>query len=266
MSDWMLLANSLRDALRPRRLATTLLLVLLPALVGFTWRSLAEEGRYNPDETYNSIAVNMVFGFILTILCVVHGTNALLREIEGRTIVYLLTRPMPRWRILVVKYLAAWIIVSATVCLSAVFLGISLFDLKFGPRVLPDLRILPVGAATYCALFLLLATILPRQLFALLFSLLFAVGWENLVSVLPGGFARLSVMAHLRVLAPHLKETADATTAGSMDPTKQLLSFEPAVITSLQAWIGMGATTFVALVVALVVFRNREYSPREEGG
>jgi len=265
VSDLQLLLNAFRDALRPRRLAITVLLVLLPALVGFTWKSLAEPERFDAAETYNSIAANMIFGFILTILCVVHGTNALLREIEGRTIVYLLTRPLPRWRILLAKYIAAWILVSATVCVSAVCLALAVFGLDFGPKVLADLRILPVGAAAYCALFVLLATLLPRQLFALLFSLLFAVGWENLVSVLPGGFARLSVMAHLRVLAPHLKETSDATT-GSMDPTNQLLSFEPAVITTSQAWIGMSATLLVGMGLALIVFSKREYSPKEEGG
>lgn len=265
MSDLYLLRNALIDALRPRRLAITALLVCLPAVVAAVRRATLPSESFDPTEAYDRLAGNMIFSLILTILSVVHGTGALSRDIEGRTIVYLLTRPIPRWRILLVKYLAAWITISVTACLSALLLGVVLFGSHAGAHVLVDLKVLPVGAAAYAALFILLVAVLPRQLIALLFSLLFAVGWENLIALMPGGFARLSVMAHLHTLASHLKESAE-TTGAANDPASQLMTFEPAVITPLQAWLALGFTTALALGVALIVFSNREYSPREEGG
>ena len=262
MRDWFLLRSALRDSLYPRRLLITALLVALPAIVALVMRALAPADSFHPIDIYSQIVNRMVFLFILTLLSVVHGTGALSREIEGRTIVYLLTRPMPRWRILLAKAISAWIVVSVTAGLASVFLALSLFGFHMGPYLLRDLVILSVGAAAYTALFVLLSALLTRQLFALLLALFFAVGWENLISRLPGGFARLSVMAHLQVLAPHLK---DAVEEGA-DATSQLLTFDPAVITTFQAWLAMSLTLVIALGLALIVFSYREYSPREEGG
>jgi hypothetical protein len=43
---------------------------------------------------------------------------------EQKTIVYLLTRPVARWRILLAKFAAAWLVISATTALSTVVLAL----------------------------------------------------------------------------------------------------------------------------------------------
>src|SRR5437773_229536 len=103
MTDWLLFRNSLRDLVRARRLVMTALLVALPAALAFLWRTT--QGRdFKPEVAYNSLEAGLVFGFTLVILCVIFGSGVLSQDLEERTIVYLLTRPVPRWRILLAKF------------------------------------------------------------------------------------------------------------------------------------------------------------------
>ena len=76
----------------------------------------------------------------------------------------------------------------------------SAHDVLREARLLRDLAILPIGALAYGSLFVFLATFIR---WALLLGLLFAFGWESWVPSLPGDFARISLMAYLRALAPH---------------------------------------------------------------
>jgi ABC-2 type transport system permease protein len=265
MRDLAVLLSTLREATRPRRLAITALLVLLPSAIGLAWRLFASAERFDATEIYNTLSSGLVFGFILTILSVLYGTGALSQEIEGRTIVYLLTRPMPRWRILLAKFFGAWLAITATVCLSLLLLGLVLFGFKLSPLLWKDLRILPLGALAYAGLFLMTATLLTRPL---VFGLFFAFLWESWVPSLPGAFARLSIMAYLRTLAPHLKETAETAGAeeGNRDAFSLVTSFTPTEIPVSHAWVTLVAIIVVTLTLAMAFFSTREYAPREEGG
>lgn len=252
--DLFLLRTALRDVIRPRRLSSAVLLALLPAAIGLLWRGFGGKD-FVPGDAYSALAASLVFGFILTILSVIYGTGVVSQELEQRTIVYLLTRPVPRWRILLAKFVGSTLAISVTVCLSAVLLAVAVYGPARGltaPALLRDLRILPVGALAYNSLFLLLATLLVRPLAA---GLLFAFGWETWAPSLPGSFGRLSLMAYLRALAPH---AASERASGFLD------LFDSDVRPG-QAWFVLALVTLFALAGALVVFSRREYAPREEG-
>jgi ABC-type transport system involved in multi-copper enzyme maturation permease subunit len=147
MADLFILKTSLLEALKPKRLATALLMLLLPALAAIVWRAVTPGDRFDPAEAYNTLAAYFVFGFTLTILSVIYGTGALSAEIEGRTIVYLLTRPIPRWRLLLMKLIGAWAGITVTVSLSVILLGFAVYGMKpeWG-RIVSDLKIIPLLA------------------------------------------------------------------------------------------------------------------------
>jgi ABC-2 type transport system permease protein len=257
MSDLYLFTNALRDLVRPRRLVTALLLIALPTLLAAVWR--ATDRNFQPEAAYNTLAATMIFGFILVILSVVFGTGVIAQELEQKTIVYLLTRPVPRWRIALVKFLAAVLATLVTTGLAAILSA----AVTYGPahlgesRLGRDLLILPIGALAYTALFLLLATVLNRPL---IYGLVFAFGWETLVANLTGDFRRLSVMTYLRVLAPH--PTPEAETVDVSQLLAQLSP--PAAISSPLAWGVLSGVIAVALIAALLLFSTREYAPRED--
>ncbi len=259
MVDLILFRAALKDLLR-RRIAVAALLAALPALATLVWRISAQGRRgFSPETAYNVLAGDFIFGFVLVILAVVFGTGIITQETEGRTIVYLLTRPVPRWRILLARYMAACVAVLLTVWVSTGLLAVTAYG---GVKALSlerfgrDLTILPVGVVAYVALFLCLATFLRRPL---LLGLLFAFGWESWVPNFPGSFQMTSLMAYLRVLAPHVKPADDSIDLGAL-----LSGGGGSVITHTLAVRVLAGVTAAALLLSLLLFTEREYTPRED--
>src|SRR5689334_8083095 len=200
MSDLLLIQNALREVLRPRRLLVAVLLTLLPAVLGLASRLLIPAAEFVPADVYDSLEFPLVFSFTLCILSVIYGTGVISQEIEQRTIVYLLTRPHPRWRILLAKFLVALLVVGLVTTLSTVLLALAVYGpARFGAASIGgDLKALLMGTLTYGSLFLLLGAALPRPL---MYGLLFVFGWETWVPQLPGQFARVSIMTYLKALS-----------------------------------------------------------------
>jgi len=264
MPDLHLFKSAIRDALRPTRLLTLLLLIGLPTVVGVLWRMFGGVS-FNAEDVYGQLVTTLVMSFALTILSVVYATGIISQELEQRTIVYLLTRPVPRWRILLAKFAASLAIVITATVLSATLLAVTMYGPTgfWGSGFLLDLRALVIGAIAYGALFLFVATFLPRPL---IYALLFVFGWETLVPTLPGSFARLSVMSYLRVLTLRPVNAAAAPTNPN-DPSNFLQSFgaPPKIdISNGQAWLTLTLLSAICLVAALLIFSRREYVPRED--
>jgi ABC-2 type transport system permease protein len=255
MRDFFLFRNALRDLLSPRRLLSVGLLVLLPVGVALLVRSLPAAHKFEGAEAYDRLTESLIFGVLLVLLACVLGTGVVSREMEERTLGYLLTRPIARWRILLAKFaaafcattLAAWV---ATLLLLAATRGLSDWS---GSPVGRDLLILPVASLAYGGFFLLLATLFRRPL---IFGLLYTFGIETWLPNLPGRFKLLSLMAYLRVLAPHAKATSDASPMNPFLATIDLSS-------SLSWWV-VASVIGVALLGAMAVFSVREYVPQDE--
>jgi ABC-2 type transport system permease protein len=261
MTDLMLIRAAFREALQTRRLLTALLLILLPAGFGLLWKSMTPTAEFDPGYVYDSLINSLVFTFTLTILAVIYGTGVVSQEMEQRTIVYLLTRPVPRWRILLAKFLVSLVVIVVVTLLATLLLAFAVFgsakigEAEFGP----DLKALMMGALAYGSLFLLLGAALPRPL---MIALLFVFGWESWVPIMPGSFARLSIMTYLRTLAKReVNESGSSITDGDINP---LTAFgAPKIEIPLnEAWITLAAVSFLCLALALFVFSVKEYIPR----
>lgn len=258
MTDVFLFRNAIRDLLRPKRLVPAVLLFLLPAAAALVVKA-ASKYTVDAGHLYDSLALNAALGFSLVILSVVFATGVIAQEQEQKTIVYLLTRPLPRWRILMAKYAAAVCAIVATVWGSLVLLEM----VTVGPRQLlhsglgTDLKVVILGALAYGGLFLLLATFARA---ALIIGLLFGFGWETLVPQFPGMFKMVSLMSYVRGLSPHKPVEHD-----SMEIREALGSFLATnPITPTLSWIVLVATAVLCTFLAVVLFSTREYVPRED--
>jgi hypothetical protein len=125
LSDITLFRAAFVDLLRPKKLITALILVAIAALLGLLLREKGD--NFDAEITYNALSAGLLFGFLLVILSVVFSTGVLTAEIEQKTIVYLLTRPVPRWRILLMKFLAAVAVTTLTAWTACLLLGAVLF-------------------------------------------------------------------------------------------------------------------------------------------
>src|SRR5437588_2252382 len=257
MTDIYLFRAAMRDLTRAKRLLVAAVLVAVPALiVGFLRIKVPPEG-FQPVAIYDTVAPAMVFGFILVILAVVFGTGVVSQEVEQKTIVYLLTRPVPRWRILAMKFLAAFVAITVTSWIALLLLGFAaLYPGHMAESPLKkDLLIIPVGALAYGACFLLLATLVNKPL---LWGLLYAFGIEAWAPNFPG-IQKISLMAYLRVIAPHTALEKD-----SVEIRDMLSVLSPSAISTTTAWWVLGSVIVIASLAAMVIFSRNEYVPRED--
>jgi ABC-type transport system involved in multi-copper enzyme maturation permease subunit len=263
-SEFFLFKTAFKDGLKiPLFLAT-----LLPAAIALIWKFRTPEDRYETSEIYNTLLAYLVYGLLLTLFSLLQGTGVVAREVEQRTIAFLLTRPVSRVRIILSRLLGAWCVVTLYTSISVILLAIATYGTSFwkDAPLLIDLRLLPVGALVYCTLFTLLGASVRKPLLP---GLLYVFGWEQITPNLPSGLSLLSIMAYLRSLAPHLTKTSEAVKDPTAEAGSSGMSFLMGgdavfTITPLWAWVTLLGITLVAGSLACYVFRHRAYLPREE--
>lgn len=229
-----LTAITLRALLNRRRtLLLVLLGVLLVAIVG-----LYRLSDPSPDQALDvtrTLLSDLAIGVVLPLVAVIIGTAAIGSELDDGTIVYLLARPVPRWRIVLVKLLVAWTVVSILVCpatLVAALMGQDDPALAFGFAVAAV-----VGALEYTAIFVALSLVTSR---ALIVGLAYVVVWEGVVAGLFAGTRPLSVRQHAIAVAEAL---GGANAAG---------------IAELALEVAIGALLVVTVGAAVLAVRRLE--------
>src|SRR5207253_480011 len=96
--------SSLREFLRFKRLVPWLLLAVLGMGLAILWPYLNKLSH--PQDQYASVSEMLVF-HVLALASAIFSTAIVGQEVEQKTIVYLLTRPVSRWKLLLARYLAS---------------------------------------------------------------------------------------------------------------------------------------------------------------
>ena len=162
----------------------------------------------NPDEnperwTARSLYQGMTIAIVLPLTALLLGVSALGDEFEDGTAVYLLTKPIPRWQILLPKLAASWLITSVIVGLSTIVSGF--IALEGGSALIQGFTIaVIVGALAYCAVFVLLSVSTNR---ALITGLVYVFLWEGAITSIFEGARYLSIRHYTMGLGGHLADT-----------------------------------------------------------
>jgi len=130
-------------------------------------------------------------GLLVPLACLLLATPMLGNLIEDRLLVYLWLKPVPRWH-LAVAALAA--VVSVLVPVVVIPVALSVAVTGFGSLLLPAVLASALGVLAYSGINLLLGA---RFTWGLWFGLLYLVLWENVLSRLSDGMARLSIRSYL---------------------------------------------------------------------
>jgi len=190
-----LVSITLRALLNRRR---TLLLALLGALlvvVAVIYRLGNPTAAESVDVTRRLLA-NFGIGVLLPLVAVIVGTSALGSELDDGTIVYLLAKPVARWRIALVKLVVAWLVTCVLVAPAMLIAGVMGQEdpqLAIGYAVASIL-----GALEYTAMFMALSLLTSR---ALIIGLAYVVVWEGVVAGLFSGIRAVSVRQHALAVA-----------------------------------------------------------------
>ncbi|MGP1673690.1 MAG: ABC transporter permease [Candidatus Limnocylindrales bacterium] len=181
-----LVVVTLRALLGRRRTLLMVLLAALPVIVGL----LIRLGGGRPDAP--EILDTLVIRTVLPLVALVVGTAALGSEIEDGTVIFVLVKPMARWRIALAKLLVAAgltaVLVVPPILVTGVLLG-GTGGASIGIVVGFALAAIAGGCA-YAVAFTTLGILTSR---ALVIGLAYTLLWEGVLSGLLEGTRFLSI-------------------------------------------------------------------------
>jgi ABC-2 type transport system permease protein len=187
--------STLKDILRPRRFAAWVIIVIILGLVGASVSRFFE--GVTPQQAYGALSSSFIFRF-LAIASAVFATGVIGAEIEQKTIVYLVTRPIERWKIYVMRTLASMTAVALLgIISSAVFTLTLLGPGGFGKLFMSNLMAVSLGAIAYVGLFTFITLLLVKG--SMVVSMIYAFGWELMASNASSGanFVFTSIFGHM---------------------------------------------------------------------
>jgi ABC-2 type transport system permease protein len=210
ISSMPIVGVTLRGLLGRRRTLLMLLLVALPVLIGLLVR-LSGRGM-----TVDRILDAMLVRTVLPLVALVLGTAALGSELEDGTAVYLIIKPVPRWRIVAAKMVVAAGLTVALVVPSALLTGVlaggtgsGSLAVTFGFAVAVAL-----GGSAYACVFVGLSAYTSR---ALVVGLGYTMIWEGVLAGLLEGTRFLSIRQATLGIAQGVSGEAGAAPANSLD-------------------------------------------------
>jgi ABC-type transport system involved in multi-copper enzyme maturation permease subunit len=202
-----------------------------------------------PLAVFSRWVVFLLFlGFLMPLFSLSFGTAALGQEREGRSLVWLMTRPLPRSAIYLAKFLGVlpWCLALtlggfAALCLAGGETGHRAFAL-YAPGVF-------AGTLAFTALFHLFGALFPRPAIV---ALVYAFFFETMLSELPipGTLKRLSINYYTRCLLYSAAETENV-------PTETSSLFVP--VSPQTAWIVLIAATMGITAIGMWLFGRTEH-------
>ena len=180
-----LIEVTLRGLLGRRRTILLALLAGLPVLIALLIR--ISGGRPDADRILDTLVVRTVMPLVALII----GTAAVGSEIDDGTAVYLIIKPIPRWRIALSKILVAAGLTAVMVVPAVLLTGLLLGSRNDTTTTLIGFTVAClVGGSAYAAAFVALSTFTSR---ALLLGLAYVLIWEGVLSGLLEGTKFLSI-------------------------------------------------------------------------
>ncbi len=238
-----------------RRSLLMAILLGLPAAFGLLYRIVL--AAHLPPKTtgfalFGDVVMFYDLAIVLPLAALFYATALVADEVEGKTITYLLTRPVNRSAILAGKfasYLATTLALAlpATVVCFFLLMGTPTSGVTLGaavPDLFRDLGVVALALLVYGAFFSLLGVLLRRPT---VLGLLFIFIWERAISHLPGYAPRFALVTYLRSLVTH-------------HPAEQGFGvFFLQVLPAAESLAVLFAATALFLGAAIWIFSRREY-------
>ncbi len=215
---------TLRAALGRRRTLLLALLAAVPVAVAIVVRlggSTSDGGRLTAD-----LLDALVVRTVLPLVAVVFGTGVLGSELEDGTAIYLLVKPIERWRIVVTKLAVAAGLTVALVIPATLAAGMVVGGGRGGELAAVGYTLaVGVGAIVYGAVFVALSVVTSR---ALIVGLVYTLLWEGVLAGLFAGTQLLSIRRYVLAIADGLSGrggAGGASAVAALDaPTAALLA------------------------------------------
>lgn len=253
-----------RQVLVQRKILLAVALLLFPAAMAVLVRNLA--GERTAREIWMMYHVLMqftMFSLLMPLVCMLYGTSLIGAEVEQRTLIYLTTRRLRRITVLLVRFAATWVVLSALFGLGVLALHGGMItgqDLSGGNAdwwqpandLSCYLALAPAAAAGFLAVFTTLSLVFGRPL---LISAIYLLVFELMLGNMPLSIRRLSISHPLR-----------QTMVNKMPRIERLYDFpkdmeELIYPAGANGTLTLMITVAALLAVASVLIRTRELVP-----
>ncbi|WP_262283918.1 ABC transporter permease subunit [Micromonospora sp. MA102] len=180
-----------------RRFLLLLPLPLLLLVLAILSRSLGVD----PGEWGPAVLVGLGLAVVLPVVALIVGTGVLGAEIDDGTVVHILTKPLPRWQIILPKLAVAAGVTAVTVAVPLYVAGVLADSVRLGLALAAAASI---GALAYCAFFVALSLLTRRPV---LLGLVYVLIWEGLLGNFVSGTKVLSIQQYVIALADRIAPT-----------------------------------------------------------
>ncbi|WDZ85222.1 ABC transporter permease [Micromonospora cathayae] len=177
-----------------------LMLVPLPAIL-VALAVLSRALGVDPAQWGPPVLVGLGLAVVLPVVALIVGTGVLGAEIDDGTIVHVLTKPLPRWQIVLPKLAVAFGVSTLTVALPLYVAGVLAHSVRLG---LALALASAVGALAYSAFFVALSLVTRRPV---LLGLVYVLIWEGLLGNFVSGTKVLSIQQYVITLADRIAPT-----------------------------------------------------------
>jgi ABC-type transport system involved in multi-copper enzyme maturation permease subunit len=192
---------------RARKTKVFYLLSFLPVVIAFIIKFsqiFSDRRLFEGIYIFSNFIMVFYLQFLILVLALFFGTSVVSEELEGKTLTYLTTRPLPKSAIILGKYGAYSLLSVAMTVLGVVFAFIvlnlnDLLDFALYKVLFRDLGVLVLGLLCYTAFFTFIGTFMKKSI---MFGLIFCFGWENVIQYFPGSTQRFAIAHYLKSLLP----------------------------------------------------------------
>lgn len=174
---------------------------LVPAVLALIVRASANDAPLIVMEFL--LAMMFIPQLLLPLLGLLYASGLIQDEQEEQTLTYLLVRPLPKWGIYVVKWLAT---ITTTVVLTVIATAVTYVAIYAGADSTPDdlvkrcaiaAGVHALAVTAYCSLFGLLGLVTKRTL---VMGIVYCAVVEGLLANLPFGIRLLTVIYYARLI------------------------------------------------------------------
>jgi ABC-2 type transport system permease protein len=235
-----------RQVFANRRAWLAILFSLAPLAIALLVRAFSPDMAKDGHAFYLVLLKEIVIGTLLPLAALVFGTTAFGGELDDGTLLYLLVKPVARWRVVLSKYVVA-VLSTCLLMLPAVFLPWFVVRAPDVPIGVPAAFLwgIGLGAVLYGALFTMLGLVARHSL---VLGLMYVVGFEGVLSRSIAGIKSLSI-----------REFANAVALRMADPSLNLGA--PAV--SLESVRNVGGVILIG-GLAMAIFKLAHFEIAEK--
>lgn len=220
---------TLRSLMGRRRLALVVLLGALPSLVSVAYR-LGDQNTLPPEWTADTLLNGVIVTILLPLVALIFGTSALGNEVEDGTVIFLLSKPIPRAEVITAKLAATWLLTALFVVPAAAISGtIAIWGSSEQGIITGFVIACALGALAYDSLFVMLSAFTTRALFI---GLAYVFIWEGIANAIFSGTRYLSVRPSCVGVASLISSASDETLSAELGGIESLVILATAVAIS----------------------------------